>query len=440
MVLTTMDEGVDAEIGIYGYATSFKGVGGRIRSRREDFRVEEILNPRTAAGITDRPTSTKKHPVYIMVKEGVDTIHAAQQIRRRLGWRITYLGLKDARASTAQYVSSRRPEIDAAEEIQVSPQVFLKLRGYYDGFLTRRSLAGNRFTIRVTGVEGGEEVFRAAESGLKRAVEEKGIPNFYGYQRFGAKRPVNHLVGRNILTGRFEEAVTTFLTYTSRYEPEETRTLRDEMKNPADYPSLLKKMEATLDIERRVVKTLIDHPGDWVKALRAIPLPVRRLLVNSYQAYLFNRVLSRAVEEKLSLTSVEAGDIYGAVDVADGSINGARRAQSRVETNGSKETLPLVQLVGYAFRAGGGKFDQITQNILVEEEVSPKIFYVKQMPELSMEGDFRVPPLLVENLKIHREPLDDSSCTLHFDLLKGSYATVILREAMKPSDPVAAGF
>ncbi|MFQ6134974.1 MAG: tRNA pseudouridine(13) synthase TruD [Nitrososphaerales archaeon] len=444
MVLMKTDSGIrsiDAQIGIYEYATDFEGIGGRIRSRYEDFRVEEILDPQTSAGISDRPTSTNRYPVYRLVKEGVDTLHAVQQIRRRLGWGTHYLGLKDSRAQTMQYISPKRLKEDAPKDIQVSPQISLELYGYHNSLLTRRSLAGNRFTIRITDTESGGESLKTAASELKRAVKGMGIPNFYGYQRFGAKRPINHLVGRDIVRGRFEEAVTTLLTYSSEQEDEETRVSREEVKDPANYPSLLKRLKWNQDIERRVVKSLIDHPRNWVKALRAVPISVRRLFINSYQSYIFNRVMSKAVEEDLDLVEVDADDIYGAVDAEDGSVTEIRRSRSRLETGGSKKNiLPLVQLVGYAYRAGRGRFDQMTQGLLEEEAVSPRQFYIKQMPELSMEGGFRISPLLADDLDIWTESTDRSSCLLQFTLLKGSYATMILRELMKPSDPVAAGF
>ena len=106
----------------------------------------------------------------------------------------------------------------------------------------------------------------------------------------------------------------------------------------------------------------------------------------------------------------------------------------------TKKILPMVQLVGYAFRAGIGRFDKITQNILDEEGISQKLFYNNQMSELSMEGGFRTPHLLVNDLKILTYSRDKSFISLQFALQKGSYATILLRELIKPSNPIAVGF
>ena len=41
------------------------------------------------------------------------------------------------------------------------------------------------------------------------------ILNFYGYQRFGSKRPVTHLIGKAILQRDFKKAVELILSFTS---------------------------------------------------------------------------------------------------------------------------------------------------------------------------------------------------------------------------------
>ncbi len=433
---------LDRQIGIECYSTKFKGVGGRIRGSRSDFLVEEVLDRGTRSKISEKSSPLNRYPVYRLMKEGVDTLHALQQVEKRLGWQSTYLGLKDADARTIQYISPKglRGGGDAPLSVEVSAKVSLELEGYLDGLLTRRSLAGNRFTIRVVDVQYGSEVVDAAGGELKRAVEEMAVPNFFGYQRFGAKRPVNHLVGRELLMGRLKEAVMTFLTYPSIGEDTETLELREAMRDPARYPSLLGRIDRRMDIERWMMEVLMSHPGDWIRVLRSVPLTVRRLFINSYQAFLFNRVVSEALrEEGVALTEAdEENDVYGIIG-SDDIPAGIRRGRKNLVEKPGEKVLPLIQMVGYAYRAGGGRFDRITQKVLAEEDMIPRMFYIKEMTELSMEGGFRTPSLLVDDLEVKTE-LEESVCLLRFNLAKGSYATVLLRELMKPSDPVAAGF
>ena len=65
-----------------------------------------------------------------------------------------------------------------------------------------------------------------------------------------------------------------------------------------------------------------------------------------------------------------------------------------------------------------------------------KEFYVEEMQEVSAEGGFRRPHQAFEGGTVD---VEGGNATLGFSLGKGMYATVLLREVMKPSDPEAAG-
>ncbi|MEM0441789.1 MAG: tRNA pseudouridine(13) synthase TruD, partial [Candidatus Nitrosocaldus sp.] len=71
--------------------------------------------------------------------------------------------------------------------------------------------------------------------------------------------------------------------------------------------------------------------------------------------------------------------------------------------------------------------------------ISTKDFYIKEMQEVSIEGGFRpLPLLLLYNMfEINK---DDESIQVRFALPKGSYATILLREIIKPVRPALVGF
>ena len=69
-----------------------------------------------------------------------------------------------------------------------------------------------------------------------------------------------------------------------------------------------------------------------------------------------------------------------------------------------------------------------------EETITEKDFYIKEMEELSAPGGFRQAPLWCKDFSYM------GSLTLYFKLPKGSYATTLLRELMKPEDPIKSGF
>ena len=98
-----------------------------------------------------------------------------------------------------------------------------------------------------------------------------------------------------------------------------------------------------------------------------------------------------------------------------------------------RQMVPAVRMAGYTFQPGKGRFEAITRDLLEQEGVAAKDFYIKEMQELSQQGGFRQAPLWCRGF-VYRGNM------VSFKLPKGSYATTLLRELMKPSDPIAAGF
>ncbi|MGH9919517.1 MAG: tRNA pseudouridine(13) synthase TruD, partial [Nitrososphaerales archaeon] len=99
--------------------------------------------------------------------------------------------------------------------------------------------------------------------------------------------------------------------------------------------------------------------------------------------------------------------------------------------------IPLIQIVGYAYRNYGSRFDSVLAEVMAEERVSPSSFYIKEAEEMSSEGGFRPAPLLSSDLSFEKE---EHGFVLEFSLGKGEYATVLLRELLKPEQPQLAGF
>jgi tRNA pseudouridine13 synthase len=154
--------------------------------------------------------------------------------------------------------------------------------------------------------------------------------------------------------------------------------------------------------------------------------------VQAYQSYIFNRTLSIAVERGEDLSKLRAGDNWADASL-DGLVISAPRGVRDAPTAGA---IPLVQVVGYAFRNYGSRFDACLLQELEEEGIEPGRFYLEELQEASQEGGFRRPALVVreEGWKIQ-----DGNAGLKFVLPRGQYATVLLREIVKAEDPGAAG-
>ena len=59
------------------------------------------------------------------------------------------------------------------------------------------------------------------------------------------------------------------------------------------------------------------------------------------------------------------------------------------------------------------------------------------MQEISESGGYRQAALISKDFKFNTA---DNSTIVEFTLPKGSYATTLLREIIKPDDPIHAGF
>jgi tRNA pseudouridine13 synthase len=79
----------------------------------------------------------------------------------------------------------------------------------------------------------------------------------------------------------------------------------------------------------------------------------------------------------------------------------------------------------------------VLAEVIQEEGVVTRSFYIKEAEEMSNEGGFRPAALLCADLSAEREKV---GVVMEFSLGKGEYATVLLREVLKPEDPQSAGF
>jgi len=413
---------IDGEAGLTVYSTPGPRLGGRLRAAPEDFQVDEVL-------ATDEIHAEKGPglvPLYLVKKRGIDTPHVAREMGRLIKSDVSYAGLKDSGAVATQYMSAKSTRSDSPPLLR---------RGKFEarllGFsrpISRGMLVGNRFSILVeTKMEIGDAIERTFE-----ACREGRVANFYGYQRFGLRSMVTHRAGKAIVERKFKEAVRLILAEPREGEKDQASDAR-RRAGEERYAEAAEMFTRSQDIERRVSFHLSKNAGDYLGAVRRVPLKIRRLLINSYQAYVFNLTMSRAVAGGLDLGRAERGDNWA--EASGGGLGVGKVHGTKEEMTG--HALPLVQLVGYAFRDYGSRFDRIIVEVLEKEGVSPIQFYIKEAQELSSEGGFRHAPLLASELAYSKE---ERGFRTQFSLGKGEYATILLREVTKPADPLGDGF
>jgi tRNA pseudouridine13 synthase len=410
---------IDRLAGIECYCTDSSGTGGSIKQGSNGFRVSELVDDSLTRDLSPSYSEKYRYPLYLLEKKDIDSNHAIFEIQRECRLKLRVLGIKDAKATTRQYAGTERAMKDAPAELK-SRHTRLALQGFTKKPIGRESLAGNRFEITIYG---------AKTSDLSGFIAQMSrIGNFYGLQRFGSERLVTHLVGKEIVRRDFKRAVELLLSYTTEYDTPMSKEIRSRVSDPKNYRQVLKELPRGMDIERQALAALVAGK-DAVSALRAVPITIRRLFVQAYRAYIFNKCLSAAIAQGEDLTTPKAGDLCFEME---GPATFGRII--KFDSASRAKLVPAVRMAGYTFQPGKGRFEVITSKILQSEGIVAKDFYVKDMQELSQQGGFRQAPLWCMDFE-YRGQLEIS-----FKLPKGSYATTLLREIIKPDDPIKSGF
>ena len=394
---------LDSKVGISIYSTEFSGIGGKIRVEPEDFQVTELISQRAQNSINDQ----EGYAVYKLKKKKIDTNHALSDVFRKKGTRLKALGLKDASAITEQFVCSGNKG-KTIENFSTNKYSLEKI-GFVKKPLSKKDMISNHFKIKISD----------CSDDLSSFSEHTKILNFYGYQRFGSKRPVTHLIGKAILQRDFKKAVELILSFTSPYDSKENTEIREKLSDKENYKKYFDQVPYQMDIERIVLKEMIEH-GDALRAIRSIQISLRRFYVQAYQSFLFNQSLSTAFSDGENLFEARPSDICFDFHGVIGKY-----------VKGMEQRLAL-PFVGYSYYKKT-RFDYQISKILEQEEIAPKDFFIKEMQEVSSEGGFRQAAICCSDYL-------SNDTIVEFSLSRGSFATILLREIMKPEDPIIAGF
>ena len=148
-----------------------------LKATAEDFQVDEVL---------DIELSGAGEHLWLWVeKRGLNTEDAARRLARAAGVAIrmvSYAGLKDRQALTRQWFSihlpgKHDPDLAAAQDDTLA--ILKQVR--HARKLQRGAHAANGFTLRLSQLQADHAVLGRR---LHR-INEQGIPNYYGAQRFG---------------------------------------------------------------------------------------------------------------------------------------------------------------------------------------------------------------------------------------------------------------
>ncbi|QPV63992.1 tRNA pseudouridine(13) synthase TruD [Halosimplex litoreum] len=470
---------VERAVGMDYYVSDAPGVGGHLRESPEDFRVTEVeaFDPDPL----DADPGAYPNVLARVTLRSWDTNDFASELSDRLGIsreRVSWAGTKDKHAVTTQLFSVEKADPEELRAVEIR-DADIELLGRTGRPVLFGDLAGNAFGITVRGVEAdaaehadattadlrafanGDDATESEESDATTTADDPvtvGVPNFFGQQRFGSKRPVTHEVGLEILRGNWKGAVLAYVGNPAEREPESTREARAYVDETEDWAGALDRLPKRLGFERSMCHRLVERQAerggggersdvdlgdeDYRAALEAVPSNLQRLFVNAAQSFAFNRMLSERLERGLPFHEPVAGDVVCFADseapegvalpdtdrtqrVTEDRVSTVRR---HCERGRAFVTAPLV---GTETELADGEMGEIERAVLDALDLEPADF---ELPgEFESTGTRRA-ILVRTDLAVARG--DDDALGFEFTLPKGSYATVVLREYLK-CDPDA---
>lgn len=283
--------------------------------------------------ILDLKLGNGDYSYFLLRKRDIGTLEAINTISKELGIsqkRIGFAGNKDKKAVTEQHVSIYKFNKENNLKINGIELVYL---GNGKERINLGDLKYNSFRI----------VVRDLDKKIK--LVSKRFKNYFDDQRFGIDKS-NHMIGRYIVKREFDKTCGLF----------------------------------GLNVER----------NNFIGALRKISIRKLRFYINSYQSYIFNRILH--------------------------------------EYKGKQIKIPIL---GYLTEFKNKDIKKIYNKIMKEEDIKEEAFIIKQMPELSSEGternayeeaiDFKYS---YDNDEIFNNKY---KAILEFNLNPGAYATCFVK-------------
>ncbi|MFN5943788.1 MAG: tRNA pseudouridine(13) synthase TruD [Phycisphaerae bacterium] len=413
-------------------------IGGLIKQRPEDFLVDEL--PAYA------PCGEGEHIYMLITKRMMSTMQMLDVLAKHFKVRskdIGYAGLKDKHAITRQVVSIYAP----GKKIEDFPMLQHEAIGvnwadYHTNKLRPGHLTGNRFSIKIRNVNPMH--VRHALACLKR-LQTTGVPNRIGEQRFGMIGN-NHLIGRAIIMQDYAAAVRELLGPSTVF-PHFNAEAR-ELFTQGKYREAIMAYPHDARTECRVLNQLAQGRSER-DAILSLDDTTIRFYLTAFQSAVFNAVL----DERLAagtLATLHEGDValkhenhaVFLVDAAtlatDGVLLDAQglTTQPLASRVASFEVSPSGPMWGSRMLQATHAAGDVERRCLAALGVTPEdIARHDTASRWPLEGKRR--PLRVPITDPEVEGgVDEHGAYIRcaFELPRGSFATVVMRELMKPAE------
>jgi len=445
---------VEKIVGIEAYSTpELDGISGIYKYSYKDFIVREILEDGKTLEIgEDSPSPSfseelkDKFTNFNLIKINKNTFEAIRAISRALKIpveAIKYSGLKDKCSISIQRASIRGDYIERLRKVKIRDVFVRSILPSRNG-VNLGSNWGNIFNITIRKIEKDKHLEEKINLILTNLMKY-GFPNYYGIQRFGYFRPNSHLLGKYLLEKKNKEVYNEFVLKIYPTESLEAQELREDLRKSGDLDKAYNSFPKGLDYERIMIKYLTKHENDYKGAVDKLPSYLIKLLISSFQSFLFNKMISLRRKKGISLFEPVKGDTISILDDENGKITKTKYIYGGLYDDYLNKALKLnraaivIPLIGY--NTNLSEFPLIRDlffEVLKEEKINEEIFSSELLSTYEFKGSLRsmmVKPIGQKILELEEDDLFPNKMRLkiEFSLQKGSYATIFLRELIKSS-------
>lgn len=407
------------------------GIGGRIKQRPGDFLVEE--QP------AYEPAGKGEHVYLYIEKTGVTTPEAVRRIAKAFKVRrgdVGFAGLKDKHAVTRQHFSVWLPDASkqqpGLDHLAHHPGLTVLWADRHLNKLRLGHLKGNRFVIRI------RDVPATAVVPAKRVVDRliaAGVPDFIGEQRFGYRQN-GHVLGRMLLRRDYDGFVREMLGDPREVDAPTIRDARARF-DAGDLDGALAIWPRQLHHDRQTLDRLRQGQSPE-RAVNAIEREQREFLVTAFQSAVFNAVLDRRLRNG-TFDRLLPGDLAFKHD--SGAVFAVDAATAAAE-NGPEGRAPKLEVSPSGPMWGAGMTRAEGEPGRIELEA----LHAFDIDEAALAGAGDLSPAGKRRpLRVAMRDADLSGgvdehgpyVRLVFELPRGAFATVALREIMKNDAPHA---
>ncbi|MCM8827269.1 MAG: tRNA pseudouridine(13) synthase TruD [Candidatus Omnitrophica bacterium] len=377
----------------------------KIKVKAEDFIVNEDAKLDFKEG--------GRFKVYLLTKKGLNTIEVLSKLAKKFNLpfeKFGYGGKKDKHALTTQYITIEDFKIENIKEKSFE----INYLGDMARPMVGELILANEFKVKIRDLKEEEVNYALGELDF---VKNFGFPNYFDDQRFGSYSPQQGFFAEKLIKKEFSGALKIYLTAIYPQDKKEERLRKkfffDNWKN---WGKCL--LEAKTEFEKKAFKSLLKDKKSFLKILGMIPKEELNIFVSSFQGYLWNNLVERLIKLYDSQILSYHGNYWSYFFYI-----------SKVVFDYLKEFL--LPLASQKTKMTEEISDKIYRELLDERKLKPSFFNLRKFRKVYFRPTLRKVIVIpeIKEISFFKDELykNKKVLYLHFRLLRGSYATMLIK-------------